>query len=164
MRRTTSSGIRTRGRPRNTFCWERWGSVPVSTPQILCSERRVAMSAWIAFPIKGGWLCGRSECKIYRILILLRTVNVPNESCVIRYMDGYSGCHPSTRGRSEKEKGNLDQPYSCSTHTTTNPRTRIQGQKDFFHPVSTTTTIATTIIQPGSRKAATTETAPFRFP
>jgi hypothetical protein len=61
------------------------------------------------FPIKGGWsLSGWSEYKIYRILILLRTVNVPNESCVIRYMDGYSVCHPSTRGRSEKEKGDLD--------------------------------------------------------
>lgn len=55
-----------------------------------------------------GWLLsGWSECKIYRILILLRTVNVPNESRVIRYMDGYSVCHPSTGGRSEKEKGNF---------------------------------------------------------
>ena len=43
-RRTSSSGIRTRGIPRNTFCCERWGSVPESTPQIRCSERRVATS------------------------------------------------------------------------------------------------------------------------
>lgn len=43
-RNTTSSGISTSGTPRNTFCWERWGSVPVNIPQIWCLDRRVAMS------------------------------------------------------------------------------------------------------------------------
>ena len=43
-RSTTSSGSRTRGTPRKTFCCDRCGRVPVNTPQTWCLARSVAIS------------------------------------------------------------------------------------------------------------------------
>lgn len=41
---TTSSGNKTSGTPRKTFCCDKCGSVPVKTPHMWCLARRVAIS------------------------------------------------------------------------------------------------------------------------